>query len=245
MPGMPGMPAGMPNPEQISAAIMQALRSAGINLPPGVSPEKAILGVAVGALVGVYILTRFVPMTLIGLVGAVAYGVAGTAQGRQGLETATARASSTLGRPVPQGAILAVICIIALIAGRSFLGGSGGAVAASPAASPMDDMNDHFNDAVQEAYQQGYEDGVAGITQRPPRPIPPMPSAGGPPPEVPSRSSGFGMGSIMKYGMAAHYIYKLGSGGPGGWNWQLAVANAKTNPMQSVILLVMLSGVIF
>lgn len=92
--------------------------------------------------------------------------------------------------------------------------------------------------SIREAYNQGYEDGVAGLERRPPNYIAPEPlqaatSGGG--------GGGFGIWSLMRYGMIANYVYRIGTG-PGGWNPQVAFANAKANPLQAFLMLSMISG---
>merc|ERR1711924_522019 len=97
-----------------------------------------------------------------------------------------------------------------------------------------------FATSIREAYNQGYQDGVAGLDPRPPSTFT-APEPRGSESTSSSSGSGFGLYSLMRYGMIANYIYRMGAG-PGGWSVQSAIANAKANPMQAMIMLSMLSG---
>ena len=112
-----------------------------------------------------------------------------------------------------------------------------GATAAPPA-------TDAYGIALRDAYQQGFDDALAGLDPRPPRHIPMPQQFDGAASGGNGKSSGFGIGSLFKYGMAAQYAYKLGCG-PAGWSLQTALINAKTNPLQCVMLLTMFSGILF
>eukprot|EP00928_Gymnodinium_smaydae_P037831 TRINITY_DN26216_c0_g1_i1.p1 TRINITY_DN26216_c0_g1~~TRINITY_DN26216_c0_g1_i1.p1 ORF type:complete len:330 (+),score=55.77 TRINITY_DN26216_c0_g1_i1:44-1033(+) len=245
--GMPGMPQGMPDVEammrQATAAINQALAAAGISLPPNVS----IAQLGMGVLVGLFILSRFVSMMVMAMVAFAAYWGTMTDGGRSMLARGSAKASSLLRRPVPKWLPLCVLCLSVALMGHmtmSAFSGVGGARAGSAGAA-VSDQDSAIARAIREAYEEGYVDGAAGSEKRPPKYIPSQEfdvgaSSGS---SAKSSSSG-GMGSLMKYGMAGYYLYKLGKT-PSGWDPQFAMANAKANPMQSGMLLMMLSGIFF
>jgi len=149
-------------------------------------------------------------------------------------------------RPVPQKYIVCALCVAIAVVGHMLTSGKSAAKgmctsSASGAASP----DAAFASAVREAYQQGYDDGVAGVEPRPPKHIP-TPNFGMASNSSPPRSSsGLGFSSLMKYGMAGYYVYNTGKTPVGGWDPNLAVANVKQNPLQAIMLLVMVSGILF
>lgn len=247
--GMPGMPpGGLPAmAEQFAAALQQRLAAAGIRLPPGISPAQAAVGVAIIGAMSLYMLSRFISLTVVGLVGLAAYWGTQTDSGRAMLARGSARVSAALGRPLPPNAALVVLCLAVammghmLLSGRAATGSMGSAGTASASA-----RDTAVASAIREAYEQGYDDGVAGAQKRPPKHIPSpdyfQDSSGGS--QVQGSTSRFGFGSVMKYGMAAYFIYNCGKT-PGGWDPRLAMANLRANPMQAVMMLVMFSGVLF
>jgi len=134
--------------------------------------------------------------------------------------------------------VLCVLCLAVALLGRTFLS-SGSSSSAS--ATPSHDVA--MTRAIREAYDQGYDDGVAGLDRRPPKHIYSSESDGS---AGSSRqgSTGFGVSSLLKYGMVGYTVYSFGKT-PGGWNPQLAMANAKANPMQAMTMLMMCSGILF
>merc|ERR1711971_494244 len=93
---------------------------------------------------------------------------------------------------------------------------------------------------LRDAYQQGYDDALAGLDPRPPKHIPTTHT--GPAPDSSSgASSGFGIGSIFRYAMIGQYIYRAGSG-PCGFSAGNLIANLQANPMQAVMMLMMVGG---
>ena len=88
-----------------------------------------------------------------------------------------------------------------------------------------------FAKAFREAYDQGYDDGVENATRRPPK-------------HILSASSGLGVISLLKCGMVAFTVCNMGKT-LGGWDPQLAIVNAKANPMQAAMMLVLLSVYLF
>lgn len=237
MPGMPGMPPGGLNAmmSQLVATLQQQLAAAGIRLPPGVSPMQAAGIAVVVAAAGLYAVSYFVPFTVMGVVAGLAYVGKMTAGGRGLLAKCATKASATIRRPVQPQQVLVFACIAALFIGRWFLGGSSAGVSASPA-------TDFYGTGLREAYKQGYDDALAGLDPRPPKHIPVEYDVGGG--AAAAQSSSFGMGSLLRYGMIASYVYRLGAG-PGGFSFPAALANLQANPMQAVMMLMMMSGSMF
>mmetsp|Transcript_85004 Transcript_85004/g.140752 ORF Transcript_85004/g.140752 Transcript_85004/m.140752 type:complete len:347 (+) Transcript_85004:62-1102(+) len=249
MPGMPDLDRAKAMAAQAAAALQKFLDDAGIRLPPGVSIMQAAGFAGFAALGGLYILSRFTSMYVFMLVGAAAYWGTVTEGGKRMLKTGSAKASSVLRRPVPKWAPLCVLCLAVGILGHMLLarglglGGarSSGTSGGSAGGSAQDAA---FAQAIREAYDQGYDDGVAGDKRRPPKHIP-FPVDPDKEDAKPARgkSSGFGLSSLMKYGMVGYSLFKLGNT-PTGWNLQVAITNAKTNPLQVVMMLVLLSGML-
>lgn len=242
--GMPGMPpGGLPAMvAQLSAKLQQKLAAAGIRLPPGLSPQKAIVGASVAALVALYIMNRFISKYVLLAVSLAAYWGTQTDSGRRVLAKGSARVSAAIRRPLPSYAAPGALCLTVGVLGHMLLSdGVLGVLGGSDGVSASIAPESTIADAIRDAYQQGYDDGVAGADPRPPKPI-----------QLPnfdtanegvgqSSGSGFGLGSLMRYGMIASYGYNLGKT-PGGWDPQLAMANAKANPMQILMMLMMVSG---
>jgi len=241
--GMPSMPpGGFPAmAAQAAAAFQQQLAAAGIHLPPGVSVGQA----AIGAIVAVFILSRFLSPIVLVLVGLAAYWGTQVDSGRAMLARGSAKASAVLGRPLPPWTGLCALCLVIALLGHTFLSSksvtsSMGSQGASAAAG----QDASFAHEIREAYNQGYEDGAAGVDRRPPKHIP-TPSLGNDNRRSNhGSSSGFSYGSLMKYGMVGYTVYNLGKT-PGGWNPQVAMVNAKANPLQVVMMLVLVSGFLF
>jgi len=249
MPGMGGMPAGMPDPAQIQAMITQAvdtvvktLKSMGVPVPANVSPQQLAGGLALGIAVALYLLTRIFSMTVLMAVGMVAGWGSQTDGGRTMLAGVSSKISAVVRRPLPRHAVLVVLCITVAVGGNMLLNGRGSAAstAGSSGASGGSAHDAAITQAIREAYDQGYDDGAAGSDRRPPKHIP-LPSFDDPAPDGGSqKSSGFGFSQILKYGMLAYFVYNLGKSPDGrGWDPQVAVANAKANPIQAVMMLVM------
>lgn len=220
---------------QLVGQLQQTLAAAGIRLPPGVSPMQ-VAGIAVVvAAVALYAASYFVPFTVMGLVVGIAYVGKMTARGRDLLAKCAAKASAAIRRSVQPQQVLIFACIAALFIGRWLLGDSSAGVSASPA-------TDAYGTGLREAYKQGYDDALAGLDPRPPKHIPAEYDVGGG--ARAAQSSSFGMGSLLRYGMVASYVYRLGAG-PGGFSVPAALANLQANPMQAMMMLMMLSGSMF
>merc|ERR1711924_317146 len=101
-----------------------------------------------------------------------------------------------------------------------------------------------MGDAIHKAYQQGYDDGAAGLDPRPPAHISVQDGSYDAGKSRQDTSSGFGLGSIMRYGPAAYFVYNLGKTSTG-WDPQFAMMNAKANPLQALMVLAMMSGMLF
>ncbi|CAE8587651.1 unnamed protein product [Polarella glacialis] len=232
--GMPGMPGGMPDVEGIAAAarawLEQTLAASGIRLPPGISLGKLAVGLAVVAALFLYYIRQFVPVTALLAAAVVAGAGTMTQSGRMALEEVSAKVSGAIGRPVRPNLVLGITCLAIGYFCCSMTGGGG--VSATPATDP-------YAVALREAYQQRYDDAIAGLDPRPPKHIPSIdPQAGQ---RSSSSGGGFGLSSLMRYGMIAPYFYRLGQS-PGGWSFPVAFANLKANPGQAMMMLMMLSG---
>jgi len=245
MPGMPGMPA-MPDvsamAEQLTAALQQRLAQAGISLPPSVSPQQALMGFGIAAIVVLYILSRFLTTTALLIVGVVAYWGLSSVNGRTTLSRGSAKASQVLRRPVHPNVLLILLCIAAAYAGHLFFSSRSGAD--QSAYSSYADSSDPVREAIHKAYQQGHDDGAAGLEARPPAHISvvhPSPDSGK---SAQDATSGFGLRTLLRYAPAAYFIYNLGKT-PGGWDPQFAMMNAKANPVQAIMVLTMMSGMLF
>lgn len=259
--GMPGMPAGMPDPAQIQAMVNQAvetvrmtLASVGIPLPASTTPGQLLGGIAVAVAVAMYITTRIFSLTVLMGVGGIAYWGALTDGGRAAIATASSKVSSVVRRPIPTHMMLLVLCMVAAVAGQKLLGGgvpASSGVASTNTAGHASGRNPAIAQAIADAYEQGYEDGVAGADKRPPKHIDLDAGAAnfdnGATDDASQQKSGsgFGLSSILKYGMMAYFVFNLGKTPAGGWDPQVAMANAKANPMQAGLMLVMASGIIF
>lgn len=249
--GMPGFGAGgipgMPNFDhilgrftafigQLRPALERHLTKFGVRLPSGISDNQLIIGCTLVVLVILYFLSSLIPLSALLVAGALAFAGTKTLKGRLLLERCTARASATLGRPLPSKVILAVACITAALVSRSLLGSSATGVSAKPA------VNDAFATALREAYQQGYDDAVAGLDPRPPKHIA-MPDFNEHS-RTQSSSTGWVGGSfrwLFRLTILGPYAYRLGQG-PGGWNPAYVMANLKANPGQALMVLMMLTG---
>lgn len=246
--GMPGFAnAGMPNVDHILAsfttfigqlrpALERHLTKVGVRLPSGLSDRQLIIGCTLVVLVMLYFLSSLIPLSALLVAGALAFAGTKTHKGRVLLEQCTARASATLGRPLPSKLILAVACITAALVSRSLLGSSSSGVSAKPV------VNDAYAAALREAYQQGYDDAVAGLDPRPPKHIA-MPDFNEPS-RTQGSSAGFFGGSfrwLFRLMILGPYAYRLGQG-PGGWNPAYIMANLKANPGQVLMMLMMMSG---
>lgn len=250
--GMPGMPGGMPGmpdiqamADQLGAALKQRLAAMGITPPAGVSLTQFAGGAALILVGGVYMASRFLSMYVLALVGLVAYWGTMIPSGRNILAKVSSKLSSILRRPLPPYVVLCALCLAVAIIGHTVLPGKSVATSSMGGSrgSATAGQDYEISQAIREAYEQGYEDGVAGEKKRPPKHIPSSrtfdTSQG-----HRGSSSGFGTGSIMKYGMVGYYAYNLGKT-PGGWNPQVAMVNAKANPTQLIMMAVMLSGILF
>merc|ERR1712137_1325936 len=163
-----------------------------------------------------------------------------TDSGSMAMNQCCAKISGVLRMPMRKHTLVLLICLGVAALSHTIIGGSTRA-ASTHSGGGTAHRDTGFADAIRDAYEQGYEDGRDGLEKRPPRHIPPQ-SYAAPPPR--SSSSGFGMGSIFKYGMAGYLVFKLGKT-PSGWNPQVAMMNAKANPLQVILMVVMLSGVLF
>mmetsp|Transcript_168096 Transcript_168096/g.539846 ORF Transcript_168096/g.539846 Transcript_168096/m.539846 type:complete len:334 (+) Transcript_168096:81-1082(+) len=231
--GMPGMPAGA----KLKALVERQLAALGVALPPGVTAGQAAAGLVVAAVAGLWILNRTFPVVVLAGVGLTAYLASSTPRGSKFLETGAQRCSRLVRRPLQPMHLLIVFCIVAALVGKAiYPGGSSSASSVAPA-------EDIYGRSLREAYQQGYDDGVAGLDPRPPKHFS-MPEVGADR-TAPASSGGFGMGSMMRYGMVASYFYKAGAAPGGGFSLQMLMANLQTNPMQAGMMLMMLSGSIF
>jgi hypothetical protein len=151
-------------------------------------------------------------------------------------------AGAAIGRPVPAELVSLAGVLVFAFAGRSFFGGSGSSAYQGAAYAAEGDPGGSFATSIREAYNQGYKDGVDGLEPRPPSTFA-APEYRGNESTSSSSGSGFGLYSLMRYAMIGSYIYRMGGGGsPGGWSIQSAIAGAKANPMQAMIMLSMLSG---
>jgi hypothetical protein len=235
--GMP--PGGIPAMvEQASAAFQQFLASSGIRLPAGVTPSQAAIGMVIAVVVVLYIVSRFLSMTVLMMVGMAIYWGTQVDSGRIMLARGSEKVSRIVGRPLPPQVALVALCVIVALAGQSIFGGR-----AKASSSNASTESSGFAEALREAYEQGYADGADQKEMRPPKHIP-SPYEQGSGPKSQSSSSGFGMGSLLKYGLVGYTIFNLGKT-PSGWDPQIAMMNAKANPMQAVMMLVMLSGFLF
>jgi len=179
-------------------------------------------------------------MTVLAIVAVTAYWAMATDSGSMAMNQCCAKISGVVRRPVRKHTLVFIICVGVAALGHTILGGSTRAVS-TPSGGGAVRQDAALADAIRDAYEQGYEDGRDGLEKRPPRHIPSQ-NYTAPPPR--SSSGGFGMGSIFKYGMAGYLVYKLGKT-PSGWNPQAAMMNAKANPLQVIVMVVMLSGVLF
>ena len=120
------------------------------------------------------------------------------------------------------------------------------------------DDYDNIAMSLQEAYLQGFTDATAGKDSAPPakgtRAYDPTAEArnaayeagGGGYAHAAAADSavggGFGVGSLFSLFILASSLYRLGGGGGGGgWSLPMAIASMKANPMQGVMMLLMLS----
>lgn len=109
---------------------------------------------------------------------------------------------------------------------------------------------------LQEAYLQGYTDASAQKESMPPphdtRAYDPTADerlrqavASAPPVYLPppaESGGGFGIGSLFSLVMVGSYLYRAGGGGGGGgWSLPMLIASFKANPMQGVMMLMMIS----
>merc|ERR1712241_856388 len=83
--------------------------------------------------------------------------------GRSFVDSAAAKITSVVRKPVSKKLILVGMCLVAGALGHMLLGGtSQSATRAAPAAS-RSDRDDAFQRAINEAYEQGYDDGKEGL----------------------------------------------------------------------------------
>merc|ERR1712113_731075 len=115
-------------------------------------------------------------------------------------------------RPVKTSHLLGFLCIVAALVSHTFLNGAGMfGVGSGTSTKPATDA---YSVGLREAYQQGFDDALAGLDPRPPKHI----STHVPEYEVGGNSrsgsstGGFGIGSILRYGMLASYVYRIGAG---------------------------------
>lgn len=231
--GMPGMQnpfAGMMG--KAAAAIEPILASLGMRLPPGVNSQQVVMGVAAVAMISLWMISYWLSWKLIGLVALVAFAATQTDPGRVTLAQCSARVSSLIGKPIQPNQLLLLVCAFTAVVGHQWLSSS--SITAEPAV-------DAWGVALKDAYQQGYDDGIAGRSPRPPKHIP-RPDYNDSPAR--SESSGFGIGSLIRYAMVGSYVYRMGCG-PAGFSPQLLMANLQANPMQAFMMLMMVSGYMF
>jgi len=125
-------------------------------------------------------------------------------------------------------------------------GEAGGAGGAGGAAGGYFDPNPGGSLDIVDAYEMGYADALAERASKPP----PLRrqyqdegdryggGGGAAAPSSSSSGSGLGFFSIMRYGMVANMIYKLGKPpGGGGWSPSFAIANARNMPVYNWILI--------
>lgn len=216
---MPGMPGGLGQLGPMLAPLLKALEAKLAQFGLEAEPKEVV-----GLCVALVVAWRYLALWVAGVVGLIA-AWSRTARGRDMVENAAAKASSLAGRPVPPGALVAVVC--ALVAAYAWSSTDSPLV-------PPGNPDSGVEMSIREAYNDGYRDGVDGKDPRPPRYFASQSSGG-------SSSSGFGIGSLFRYFMVANYLYRSGMA-PGGWSFQAALANVQANPLQAVIMLSMLSG---
>ena len=204
---------------------------------------------------------------VIGLLAAAAASYAAfiTKQGKEQLEKVGAAASGILGHPVEKNMVGAVLVLLAAVTASRMLGSSAPAAGFAGSGMPgggggggaVGDDGNNIAMTLQEAYLLGFTDKAAGKESAPPAqntraydPTAEMRAAsagygaGYVPPvaEASSSGSGFGIGSLVSLFMLGSYLYRAGGGGGGGgWSFPMAIASIKANPMQGVMMLMMLS----
>ena len=249
--GMPGMPGGM-DPQQMQAMaeqmvtqVKQALTSYGINLPASFSAGHLAAAIAMCIFAAFYIISRFLSMTVLGLVCITGYWGTQTDMGKQMLSGTNVRLNGLLGRQVlSPGALLCILCLAAAFGGHMLFGGSSAAAVPSASAAGGRFYQDAaITKALHDAYEQGHTDGYAGLEKNPPKHITPDPTAVPDTAAADTSSSGWGFNlataALLKYPMVVMYIISIGNTETS-WDMKTAIQKAKSEPMKVIMVLLLL-----